>query len=346
MSDLSPKKNKKKITGVSLLLSGSLLASALSISPVTTVSTASAVESDSLAKAVAGMQSNLETLNREAAELSQQSQEVTATIAALQAEHAALVPVLEAKRGLLKESVKDAYITGEPSALEVLATNETFSGVMGQQNYREQIGAKTKQAGDEVAATQKALTEKLTAAQEKEASLASMQGQMQGRLAAATAQVQSQQTLLEATRGEEAEYLRIKDASARAELEAITSNNMASPTPNPRMGGSKSAPSAGSVSAVRGSNPYPFGQCTWYIFNRQGRGQMGNAGTWGSTSSAPAPGKVMIWRPGQMGAGGAGHVGVVESVNANGTVNVTHMNWNGAWGVVTSGTFASTGLFY
>lgn len=32
---------------------------------------------------------------------------------------------------------------------------------------------------------------------------------------------------------------------------------------------------------------------------------------------------------GQNGAGAYGHVGVVESINSNGSVTVSEMNWNG-----------------
>lgn len=92
-------------------------------------------------------------------------------------------------------------------------------------------------------------------------------------------------------------------------------------------------------------NIYPYGQCTWYAFSVTGRGQNGNAGTWRPSSSTPAVGKIMIWRPGQQGASGAGHVGVVIAVNGN-SITIRHMNWGGGFGQVTTGTFQSTGLFY
>jgi surface antigen len=41
----------------------------------------------------------------------------------------------------------------------------------------------------------------------------------------------------------------------------------------------------------------------------------------------PAPGTIMVWPAGAYGASGVGHVGVVVSVNGNGTVVVRHENW-------------------
>ena len=43
----------------------------------------------------------------------------------------------------------------------------------------------------------------------------------------------------------------------------------------------------------------------------------------------PEVGAVFQSGPGQNGAGAYGHVGVVESINSNGSVTVSEMNWNG-----------------
>ena len=90
-------------------------------------------------------------------------------------------------------------------------------------------------------------------------------------------------------------------------------------------------------------NRYDYGYCTWYAYNR--RAQLGrpigsfwgNATTWddyarGSgylVSGTPSVGAVMQndWQ-----AGGYGHVAVVESVNEDGSIVVSEMNWAG-WNV-------------
>jgi surface antigen len=47
-------------------------------------------------------------------------------------------------------------------------------------------------------------------------------------------------------------------------------------------------------------------------------------------NTVPSVGAIMVWPPGYAGASSSGHVGVVASVNGNGTVLVRHENW--PWG--------------
>lgn len=97
-----------------------------------------------------------------------------------------------------------------------------------------------------------------------------------------------------------------------------------------------------SYAAPGGSSGYVMAgnNCVACVKAKTGRGQNGNAGTWTPSHSTPQIGDIMIWRPGQMGAGSAGHVGVVTGVNPDGTVNIAHCNWPGQT------RFASTGLFW
>jgi surface antigen len=99
-----------------------------------------------------------------------------------------------------------------------------------------------------------------------------------------------------------------------------------------------------------GGNAYAFGNCTWWAYER--RVQLGhpvgsfwgNATTWDTYARSagylvdhtPAPGAVF-----QMKAfvdaytGGYGHVGIVESVSGDGSVNVSEMNYAGNFNRVT-----------
>lgn len=97
-----------------------------------------------------------------------------------------------------------------------------------------------------------------------------------------------------------------------------------------------------SNSAVAG-NRYDYGYCTWYAYNR--RAQLGrpvgsfwgNASTWASyargsgymVNHSPAVGAVM---QDSYSAGGYGHVAVVESVNGDGSIYISEMNYAG-WNV-------------
>lgn len=89
------------------------------------------------------------------------------------------------------------------------------------------------------------------------------------------------------------------------------------------------------------SGSYPFGQCTWYVFNRiQQLGKsvddyMGNGGEWGykgsalgyRTSKTPQVGWAMSIPGGVAGSSPAyGHVAFVEVVNSDGSVLVSECN--------------------
>lgn len=83
-------------------------------------------------------------------------------------------------------------------------------------------------------------------------------------------------------------------------------------------------------------NGYVWGQCTWYVKSRKTNigGYWGNAGAgwlyqaarYGfQTSNTPVPGSIGVQ---------GGHVVIVESVNGDGTVNLSEMNYNGGVGIV------------
>ena len=98
--------------------------------------------------------------------------------------------------------------------------------------------------------------------------------------------------------------------------------------------------------AQYGSNGYDYGYCTWYAKNRRPDlpSNLGNASTWKvlaqragfSTGNVPRAGAV-IWTPPR---DYYGHVGYVESVGADGSVNVSEMNVAG-WGVVSRKTLSA-----
>lgn len=100
-----------------------------------------------------------------------------------------------------------------------------------------------------------------------------------------------------------------------------TNNNNAS-------GGSGSTSTPGSSL----SNPYPWGQCTWGVWEYFGGSiptYAGNAGDWVVyANSGPAVGTIAVFPPGNQGAGGVGHVAVVTAVNGN-KLTVSETNFSG-----------------
>lgn len=98
-------------------------------------------------------------------------------------------------------------------------------------------------------------------------------------------------------------------------------------------------------------NTYDYGYCTWYVKSKRGStlpNGLGNANTWyyraqgmgmavGSTPKAGAVGTTT--------RGSLGHVVYVESVNADGSVNISEMNYQG-WGVVSRRTAQANEFVY
>lgn len=88
-------------------------------------------------------------------------------------------------------------------------------------------------------------------------------------------------------------------------------------------------------------NRYAYGNCTWYAYNRRAQlgrtvpSNLGNANTWDDRAAAagylvnrtPAVGAVF-----QTDAGRYGHVGVVEGINADGSIVISEMNYHGGPG--------------
>jgi surface antigen len=109
-------------------------------------------------------------------------------------------------------------------------------------------------------------------------------------------------------------------------------------------GVTKNPTGGGATGFIRGvSNPYPYGQCTWYAsqryFDLHGVyvpwTTNADAWEWGAralefhwqVSGQPSVGAIMVLQPFTQGASGLGHVGVVESIQADGSVIASSLNW-------------------
>lgn len=100
-----------------------------------------------------------------------------------------------------------------------------------------------------------------------------------------------------------------------------------------------------------GSNTYDYGYCTWYVKNRRGASipnGLGNANTWYSRAAGMGMAVGSTPRAGAVGTttrGGLGHVVYVESVNKDGSINISEMNAP-IWGKVTYRTAAASEFLY
>jgi len=98
-------------------------------------------------------------------------------------------------------------------------------------------------------------------------------------------------------------------------------------------------------------NTYDYGYCTWYVKNRRGASipnSLGNANTWYRRASGMGMAIGSAPRAGAVGTtdrGSLGHVVYVESVNGDGTINISEMNYKG-FGVQSSRTTSASKFVY
>lgn len=88
--------------------------------------------------------------------------------------------------------------------------------------------------------------------------------------------------------------------------------------------------------ASSAGNTYGYGTCTWYVKSMKPNlpNRLGNAGPeWIANAAAAGYGTGTAPAIGAIGVT-AGHVVLVDSVNADGTVNISEMNYGGGIGVV------------
>lgn len=100
------------------------------------------------------------------------------------------------------------------------------------------------------------------------------------------------------------------------------------------------------------SQTYPWGQCTWYSYNRARElgvfydAYMGNGGSWKDkagypTTNTPKVGYAVSFSPNQAGADSTyGHVAIVEVVNEDGSILISESNVLGL-GIVSYRTFSA-----
>ena len=255
----------------------------------------------------------------------------------LQAKIVANQQEVEKQKANLASDLKAGYVDGTPSAIEMLATSKNLSDFVDKQEYRTAVQNSIQTTLKKIADLQKELqTQKV----QVEALLADQQSQ-QTQLASAQAE---QTGLLNLNESEQAAYnQKLANNSA-----AINSLKQAQIAANSRfIGGAGTGPACG--------GGYPARWCeiaqdsvidNWGMYNREcvsytafrvaasGRhmpywGGVGNANQWDDDARAegipvdsnPRAGDVAISNSGYYG-----HAMYVESVNSDGTINISQYN--------------------
>jgi CHAP domain protein len=135
----------------------------------------------------------------------------------------------------------------------------------------------------------------------------------------------------------------------------VFSNYVASKSRSSLESGSISSVSLSSNYNVKAGNAYAWGNCTWYAYNRRPDigSFWGNASTWAVSARAagyrvdqtPSVGAIAQWNAyANQYIWGYGHVAIVESVNSDGTVTVSDMNYAGKLNVVTTRTVPASSV--
>jgi surface antigen len=250
---------------------------------------------------------------------------------------------LEHQKDLLGQTIKAMYVEGDISTVEMLASSKDLSDFFDKQQYRESVRSKIKNTLDKITQlklelnTQKQTVEKLIAEQ------SALQSQLAGQ------------------RAENARILAMNQAQQNDLLSQIKGNNskiaelrQQQAAENARLFRGSSVINGGACSP-RPDNTYPDKWCAitqdavidkWGMYNREcvsytawkvyesGRfmpywGGVGNANQWDDNARSagipvdtnPRAGDVAV-----SNAGYYGHVMYVESVNPNGTINISQYN--------------------
>ena len=135
----------------------------------------------------------------------------------------------------------------------------------------------------------------------------------------------------------------------------VFSNYVASKPRSSLESGGISSVSLSSNYNVKAGNAYAWGNCTWYAYNRRPDigSFWGNASTWAVSARAagyrvdqtPSVGAIAQWNAyANQYIWGYGHVAIVESVNSDGTVTVSDMNYAGKLNVVTTRTVPASSV--
>lgn len=257
--------------------------------------------------------------------------------------------IADNKRGL-GEIIADMQVDEDISPLEMIASSNNVADYIDKQSYRSSISDSLKETIGEINTLKKQNEEKKV---EVERVLADQKSQREALVAKET----ESQNILAQTQGEEAAYQQMS-ASKNAEITKLQAQQAAELAARAKTygGGYSSLPGDGS----RGGYPSQWANApmnayvdNWGMYTRQcvsyaafkvqqSYGNMpywggrGNAHEWDDNaraagikvSSVPAAGTVAI-----LNDGSYGHAAWVESVNGDGTINISHYNvgWRGEY---------------
>lgn len=298
-----------------------------------------AAQASSYQDAVDRLSAQINSIRQAILDYQRQSDDLQKQIEAQQAE-------LVRQKQVLGQNIKAMYLEGQISTLEILASSKDLSEFVDKQQYRNSVQSKIK-------ATVEKITELKLQLQVKQREIQGLIKDQQTQQAQLDSSLSQQSELLNLTTGQKA----AKDAEIKSNNAQIASLRVAQLALNRRIGGNDIAgdPSHGGYPAYWDNAPQDSLLDSWGMLNREcvsytawkvyetyGPGSMpywggvGNANQWPAdaraynipTGSTPKAGSVAISM-----SGFYGHSMWVESVNPDGTFNVSQYNkyWTGTY---------------
>jgi len=266
---------------------------------------------------------------------------------------------IEQNKSVLGDTIADMYIDGEISPLEMLASSNNIADYVDKQANQEQVQSSLQKTIDQIEKLKKKLEE-----QKKRVKLV-IQDQEKQRTQLISKENQKQQLIAD-TKGKESAYQKLSSKAAKnksvleqQQQEAISARLVAQNPGNSGNSGSSATagdPNEGGYPRNLSSSPQdtvvdPWGmynrQCVsytaWKVYQKNGYmpywGGVGNANQWPGNARAAGIGTGSTPKKGAVGiisAGQYGHSVFVESVNSDGTVNISQYNYflpnGGGWG--------------
>ena len=300
-------------------------------------------------------ENRLAQLNAEKAQIQAQIDLNEAKVNQLNADIIKSEAQITANKDALGDTLADLYVDDNISAIEMLASSNNISDYVDKQTYREAIQ-------DELASTISTIKDLKIQLEEQKVSVERALEDQKGAREVLAQKEAEQQQLIAAVAGQEQAYQNLSNQT-RAEKDRVQQAQQAAIAAAMRRagGGGGSAvagdPNKGGYPAnLAGSDYYnpvvdPWGmysrQCVsytaWKVYQKNGYmpywGGRGNANQWPGNARAAGIPVSTTPRAGSVGvimAGQYGHVVWVESVNGDGTINISQYNYfNGGgsgWG--------------
>lgn len=293
-------------------------------------------EASSLADTIAKLQSEINAMQNKINANKQRIEELKVEITKAEAE-------LAKQRSILGETIKSMYIDGDITTIEMLASSKDLSDFFDKQQYKESVQSKVKSTVDKIQQlkldlnTQKETIEKITAEQQKLQGQIIAQKSENDRLLGLN---QDQQNTLNAQikdNNSKVSQLRAQQAAENARLirgsgATLVAGSNGRDTYPDRW---RLTPQDSVIDSWGMYNRECVSYTAWKVYESRGYmpywGGRGNANQWDDNARAagisvdgnPRVGDVAVWNVGYYG-----HVMYVESVNPNGTINISQYNYD------------------